>query len=137
MIKVYSIISLTILSIFYGCAYNTEHILDLNKSQVQTRSYQARVYDTSDKELVMRSVISTMQDLGFIINQADNTLGIISGQSFANQSVLTVTVRSEKNNTIVRVNAQHNLKSIDDPLAYQNFFSSLSKSLFLEGSEIE
>lgn len=120
-----------------GCFYNTSHVIEANKSQVQMRNYQARAFDTNDKELVLRAVISTMQDLGFIINQADERLGTISGQSFSNSSILTVTVRLVNNSQIiVRVNAQQGVRAIEDPAAYRNFFTSLSQSLFLEAHEI-
>lgn len=122
-----------------GCfASNTAHVIGTNQSQIQMRAYQSRTFDTNDKTLVMRSIISTLQDLGFIINQADDKTGTISGNSFTNLSTLTVTVREiNQNSIIVRVNAQHYHRPIDDPTAYNNFFNSLSQSLFLEAHEVE
>jgi len=32
---------------------------------------------------------------------------------------------------LVRANAQFNVKPVEDPVQYQNFFTSLEKSLFL------
>lgn len=136
-----AIIIITIISItcLTGCfANNASYVLGTNQSQVHTRNYQSRAFDTNDKALVLRAVVSTMQDLGFIINQADDKIGTISGSSFSNMSVLTVTIRQiNQNRLIVRVIAQHNRKLIEDPTAYQNFFTSLSQSLFLEAHEIE
>lgn len=120
-----------------GCASVHNDVLGTSQSQVQMRSYQARFFDTTDKHLVLRAVISTMQDLGFIINKADEQLGTISGDSFSNASRLTVSVRVVNDKQIVvRVNAQAGLKAIEDPVPYRNFFNSLGQSLFLEAHEI-
>ena len=63
-----------------------------------------------------------MQDLGFIIDKADEELGTISGYSFTNKTTMTVTVRFRGNQCIVRANAQEGTNKITEPLAYQNFF---------------
>ena len=122
-----------------GCfASNSAHVIGSNQSQVEMRNYQSRKFDTNDKKLVMRAVVSTMQDLGFIINQADYNIGTVSGSSFTNMSTLTITVRDiNSKQLIVRAIAQHNRNLIQDHKAYSNFFESLSKSLFLEAHEIE
>lgn len=122
-----------------GCyANNAAYVVGSNQTQLDMRNYQSRKFDTNDKKMVMRAVVATMQDLGFIINQADFNIGTISGSSFNDTSTLTVTVRDiNSKQLIVRVIAQHNRKLIQEPKAYSNFFSSLSKSLFLEAHEIE
>jgi outer membrane biogenesis lipoprotein LolB len=63
-----------------GCnATMKERVLDSSdQSQLQKRSYQTRVFDTNDKEKVMRGVISTLQDLSFVIERADMMLGTVS-----------------------------------------------------------
>jgi hypothetical protein len=38
---------------------------------------------------------------------------------------------------MVRANAQAGLNEIDDPAAYQNFFNSLSQSLFLDAHSVD
>jgi hypothetical protein len=107
-------------------------------SQVQTRNYQSRSFETDDRGMVLRSVVSTMQDLGFIIGRADERLGTITGTSFSNGSKLTVSVRAMgQGRVVVRANAQAGLNEISDPVPYQNFFSALSQSLFLEAHLVE
>lgn len=123
-----------------GCASTHRDVLGTSQSQVQMRNYQSRYFDTNDKELVLRAVISTMQDLGFIIGRADEKLGTISGTSFdqVNASQLTVSIRVVNNNQIlVRVNAQVGLNALEDPEPYQNFFNALEQSMFLEAHEVE
>jgi hypothetical protein len=121
-----------------ACVSTHERVLGTQNSQVQTRNYQSRAFETNDRDMVLRSIISTMQDLGFIINKADQTLGTISGTSFSTNSRLTVSVRQMgQNRIVVRANAQAGLKEIADPMPYQNFFNALAQSLFLEAHLID
>ena len=122
--------------LFSGCnATMQERVLDTSdKSQLQKRSYQTRVFDTSDKEKVMRGVISTLQDLSFVVERADVMLGTVSGSKYDRQLAIrmTVSVRAKGGSQmVVRANGQLNIQPIEDPKAYQDFFASLEKSLFL------
>lgn len=102
-----------------------------NSSQLALRSYQTRTFENEDISFVIKNIILTMQDLDFIIDKVDNDLSIISGTSFKNGSKLTATARQSDNNVIVRINAQANSESINNPIVYQNFFNALSQSIFL------
>jgi hypothetical protein len=133
--------SLFSLALLTGCQNNTEEqILSSHESQVHQRSYQSRAYDTTDKTKVMRCIISTLQDLGFVIEKADETLGSVSGTKFVQNSPLrmSVMVRPKgQQQSIVRANAQYQTSTLDDPLAYQDFFNALSKSMFLTAHEVD
>lgn len=121
-----------------GCVSVSDDVLGTSQTQLQMRNYQSRAFDTTNKEMVMRAVISTLQDLGFIIERADQTLGTISGTSFTyGGSQLTVSVRQVGKQIVVRANAQRGLNAIEEPLAYQNFFNALGQSLFLEAHEVQ
>lgn len=120
-----------------ACTSTKENVLGTNQSQVALRNFQARAFDTTNKEQVLRSVVATMQDLGFIVGQANYDLGLVSGTSFTSKSRLTVTVRTKGKQIIVRANAQMGVNPIESPIPYQNFFESLSKSLFLTAHEID
>lgn len=120
-----------------GCSNTNQHVLDAgDETQLQKRSYQSRVFDTTDKERVLRATISTLQDLGFVIDRADLTLGSISGTKLhGHQIKITVSVRPKGNDRmLVRANAQFNITPVEDPKQYQDFFSSLEKSLFLSAN---
>lgn len=132
--------SVFILILLCGCASTHNDVLGTTQTQVQMRNYQSRMFDTSNKAMVMRSVVSTMQDLGFIIERADEKLGTVSGTSYvrSNASKLTVSVREINDKQIVvRANAQVGLQALEDPVPYQNFFNALGQSLFLEAHEVE
>lgn len=121
-------------SLLSGCATTNQRVLDLgDETQLQKRSYQSRIFETADKEKVLRAIISTLQDLGFVIDRADFMLGSISAtKQDRNQIRITVSVRPKGNDRmLVRANAQLNISPIEDPKQYQDFFSSLEKSLFL------
>ena len=61
-----------------ACATTHDRLLDMDTSQVQLRSIQSRVFDTTDKEKTMRAIIATLQDLGFMLDRADYTLGVVA-----------------------------------------------------------
>ncbi|WP_287372807.1 hypothetical protein [Prosthecochloris sp.] len=122
-----------------GCASTKDRLLDSDVSQVQIRSIQTRAFDTTNKEKTLRTVISTLQDLGFVIDKADAVLGSVSATKLDNYSLrMTVTVRPKgKTQLLVRANAQHNVEPVKDPEPYQQFFSALEKAMFLTAHQVE
>ena len=123
-----------------GCATTATKALDASESSVELRSIQTRAFDTTDKAKMMRTVISTMQDLDFVIDKADMTLGTVTGSKFYKIIVITMTVtvrpRGEKQ-LLVRANAHYGTKTVKDPETYQDFFISLEKAIFLTAHQID
>lgn len=127
-------LSLSLATTLIACAGKQKNILETSESQVKLRSMQSRVFDTKDHERLLKTIIATMQDLAFLIDNADLDLGTVSGTRLSEYYMrMTVSIRPRgAHQTIVRSNAQHNLRTVEDPEPYQAFFSALSKALFLE-----
>lgn len=114
-----------------------ENLLSLTEAQMKIRSFQTRTFDTQDSNAVLRAVAAALQDLGFIIERANAPMGLVTAGKFAGEGFtgfveVTVMVRStDTKQTEVRVNALFNTKPIEDPKIYQNFFTTVERSLFV------
>ena len=128
-------ISLLLLS---ACASNNAVITE-GGSQLQVRQIQTRTYDTLDKRDALRSVLATLQDLGFVIDKADYNLATISATKLQDYQIrMTVTVRERDGDRLdVRANARFNESPVEDPSAYQDFFAVLDKAMFLTLHEVD
>jgi hypothetical protein len=100
---------------------------------LRLRSIQTRAFETTDREKTLRAVISTLQDLGFVVDKADAKLGLVSATKLDSYALrITVTVRSRGNtHMLVRANAQYEVTPVVDPEPYQHFFTALQKAMFL------
>lgn len=121
-----------------ACASQNSHVL-AGGSAVELRSFQTRAFDTTDKHKMMRTVIATLQDLGFIIDKTDEDLGLVTGTKLSGYQIrMTVITRPRgKKQLAVRASALYNDKQIEDPLPYQDFFTALEKGLFLTAQKID
>lgn len=124
-----------------GCATSSQkEILATDQSQVALRSIQSRAFDTTDKKLMMRSVLNTLQDLDFLIQDSSLELGTVTGQKFSGVNVVKISVTVKERNAtqmLVRANAQFGVKAVEDPKIYQDFFAALEKSVFLTAQQVD
>jgi len=116
-----------------GCATTTPTNIAGAGTQLETRQIQTRQYDTLDKAMTLRSVIATLQDLGFTIDQADAELGTVTATRLHQYTMrMTVTVVKKEGNRIsVRANARIGENAVTDAATYQDFFVVLDKAMFL------
>jgi hypothetical protein len=114
-------------------------VLATSESQLALRQIQTRAFDTTDRERMLRTIIATLQDLSFVVDKADATLGSVSSTKLNGYQLrMTVTVRPRgETQLLVRANAQYNLVAVEDPEPYQQFFTSLEKSLFLTAHQVD
>jgi len=119
---------------------STENLLNLTEEQMKLRTLQTRTVDVQDRRQAIRGVIAALQDLGFIIERANEPLGLVTAARFAEPRYydvvgVTVTVREVGERQVkVRANAIFNNAPITEPKVYQNFFASLNRSMFVGGN---
>jgi hypothetical protein len=77
-----------------ACASQPNREIMAGANQVELRSNQTRAFDTTDKNMMLRTTIATLQDLGFIIDQADEDLGAVTGTKLSGYKIrMTVITR--------------------------------------------
>ncbi len=122
-----------------------EVIFEDRMTMLQARSIQSRTFELTDRIKAMRAVIGTLQDLDFVIDNADSRLGIITATKMKSFHLHTtvkvndtasgrITVRLQLSGGFP-LGRQDYVRPI--PLAegiYQEFFASLEKNLFLGSS---
>lgn len=123
-----------------GCQMNSrDQVLMVDKSQVALRAVSTRAFDATDRNATIRSVIATLQDLGFVVDKADEQLGTVSATKLAGYVMrMTVTVRPRgAAQMVVRASAQYNMRAVSDAAPYQEFFAALEKAMFLTAHQID
>ena len=137
--RVNAIFSLLLVLALVSCAGKQQNILEMSEPQVKLRSMQSRVFDITDQNHLLRTIIVTFQDLGFVIDDAEESLGTVSGTKRSGYSLrMTVSIRPRgTQQMIARSNIQYNLETVEKPEPYQYFFSTLSKALFLEAQPVK
>lgn len=122
-----------------GCVTSPHAAVFESGSQLEARSYQSRVFDTADRRQTLRTVIAALQDLGFVIDDADATLGTVSATKLDIYALsVTATVRARgESQTVVRLNATRGLSAVKDPVPYQDFFAVLEKAMFLTAHQVD
>ena len=121
-----------------ACAPPTRQVLETQESEVRLRSIQSRIFETTDTNKTLRAVIAALQDLGFVVDKANASLGVVSATKLSGYVLrITVSVRPRgESQVLVRANAQYNIQAIEDPESYQRFFDALAQSMFLAAHQL-
>ena len=106
---------------------------------LKLRAMQTRAFETGDINKTIRTAMATLQDLGFVIDNADAQLGSVTASKLDKYVIkMTVTARKRgESQLLVRANAQYNVTPVEDPQFYQQFFTAFSKAMVLEAQEID
>ena len=117
-----------------GCQYSARQVLESPRSQLDLRSIQTRAFDTTDREMILRAIIATLQDLDFVIFHADYAVGSVSARKPGrDKAQITVSIRPYgTTQLLVRANALFNATPVVEPEPYQQFFTVLARAMFLE-----
>ncbi|OGI23328.1 MAG: hypothetical protein A2287_05620 [Candidatus Melainabacteria bacterium RIFOXYA12_FULL_32_12] len=153
----------------------------VEKTPLQIREYQTRNYNTQDTKMVMKAIINALQDDGYILDNFNIDLGIItatkevevitknaaikkiadialtgligvaatsaSHKGYTDNLKISATANISNFNEHIKVRlnfaerrdtAENRIKSksIDNEIFYQEFFSKLDKSLFIQKEKI-
>ncbi len=122
-----------------GCQVDSrQQVLQTANSQAAQRSISTRYFETQDRVAVFQGVLAALQDLSFVVDRADATLGTVSATRFdGGLTRFTVTVREGSGaRVIVRASGQVGQTELTEPQAFQRFFDALEQALFLEANEI-
>ena len=112
------------------------------KSAVELRVMQSRAFETSDEVKVVRSIVATFLDLGYIVDKVEPGVGTVSATKLAHLKMTAVASQTGPQRTVVRANAIVDMppqirQQVDAPEFYQTrFFEPLSKALFLSALEV-
>ena len=132
--------SFAALAVLAACTQLTprETVFEDAARQQQLRMIQTHAYAAEDRIKTMRAVIVTLQDLDFVINQADSQLGFISATKL-NGYGLNISVLVDDTNPgrmLVRAGFAAGLAAGMGPGmlpvqdgSYQEFFASLQKNI--------
>lgn len=140
MTSMRTLFSVLILLVVVACQTDSrQQVLLTDKSQVALRAVQTRAFDTLETNLALRTVIATLQDLGFVVDKADHQLGTISATKLDGYVMrMTITMRQRNTSqTAVRASAQYNLVAVSDAKPYQEFFTALEKAMFLTAHKVD
>ncbi|MGH2569209.1 MAG: hypothetical protein ACRDGA_12805 [Bacteroidota bacterium] len=77
MIRVTRVAVVLLLSFIFGCVPMAPKP---EQTQLQIREFQTRAYETKDTKMVMKAVMNTLQDHGYIIKEANLELGLLTAQ---------------------------------------------------------
>jgi len=111
---------------------------------LEQRQFQSRIFETGDEVEVLAVCAAVLQDNGFQIDEAESRLGLLVSSkvkmingTINGIGVSIVTHRVQRRSGAVGVRVTfHHLGVVNDPSIYQEFFSRLSKALFLEAQQI-
>jgi hypothetical protein len=135
-------LSVLTLLLFAACTppQPSPNLLAPSEEQTKLRSFQSHTFDVADRQQALRAVMAVLQDLGFIIERANEPLGLVTAERFAEPNYndlvgVTVTVRpAGEGRMLIRANAIHNNRPVVDAETYQRFFAALERSLFINKS---
>jgi hypothetical protein len=126
------------IALLAGCITPNQAVT-ASASQLQTRQYQTKEYNGLDKKNAIKALISTLQDVEFVLDRVDPNSGTVTATKYSSGvSKVTATVREKGQDSVsIRINASYQGRPITEPLHYQNLFNLLDKSIFLMKNQID
>ena len=112
------------------------------KGAVELRAMQSRMFETDDEIGTLRTIIATLQDLGYTVEKVEPAAGTVSAMKLIHLRLTATAFPRGTNHMIVRANAIVDMldkrTQVDSPEFYQKFFfEPLSKAMFLTALQVE
>jgi len=142
-----------LMAVLSGCYAHS----GIQKTQLQIREFQTRIYKTDDTNMVMKACLNALQDSGFIVKNMVPGMGLLTAEKTGNAprtynnlrldikiniAEASVNITTISNETRVRANfivrgensfgGKIFAKQIEDEETYQKFFSIVDKSIFIQ-----
>ena len=137
--KTLSLLSMLGLGFAASAGAGTEPTFALPDDLARQHEIQTRQWRATDEAALLRAVMSAMQDLEFVLDDAEPALALALGTKYISgqriRLVVFVRPRSTGHQT-VRVCAYLFGYLVDDPEVYQDFFDALDHTASLAGGGI-
>jgi len=136
-IRLYAVAVLMLTATLAACQVAPTEPLPSKKSAVELRAIQSRAFDTADREVVLRAMIATLQDLGYSLDKVEASAGTVTATKLARLKMTAASYPRGTTQTIVRANAVVAIGpqkyQVDDAEFYQlDFFGPFSRTLNLQ-----
>lgn len=140
MRKLSSVFLILVSFLINGCAGSTQadavnsDVKQATRSQVQSRSY-----NMNDDEKMINTIVATLKDFNFVIDNSSVELGTVNATKVMTKplKIDVVLADSADTQTIVHATIRFAGDPISGRLFYQSFFKNLSANLGLEGFTVE
>lgn len=136
------------LVLFSGGCQTTKQpdLIVSEKGAVELRAIQSRIFETDDEIRTLRTVIATLQDLGYTIEKVEPAAGTVSAVKLIHLKITVTAYPRGDAHTVVRANAIISVATgrgrqrtqVDSPEFYQQlFFEPFAKAMFLTALEVD
>lgn len=79
MKKLFNLLLVCVLVLFVsGCAKTSLEMVKLESTSLQDRQLQSKNYDTTNEEKILTASVSTLQDMGFNIDEINRDFGVVT-----------------------------------------------------------
>ena len=117
-----------------SCSMGPPPVAMSDKSAVEMRAMETRIYPLTDRGQAMRNVISTLQDLGYNMDKVRSSTGTITAVKLSVLRVSVAVTPHADGQMAIRANAEvqvgNQFHQVDAPEFYEtDFFAPLSSAL--------
>jgi hypothetical protein len=119
-----------------ACTNTPPPVVMSEKGEAAMRAMETRIYPVADKGQALRSVIATLQDLGYNVDRVRGSTGTATAVKLAVLRISVAVTRHGSGQMAVRANAEvqtgQQYHQVDEPAFYEDdFFAELSKTMAL------